>query len=104
MNVTLKIAKAEDFLTKEQAADKPQERWQELAQAAKYLVDIREQAKEFVAEQMPDFSQTEAVNTDQHKSLWELALKKKKDYLESRQNKTDRTQIIRNELADFAKL
>ena len=53
---------------------------------------------------MPDFSKSDAANTDEHKSLWELALKKKKDYLESRQNKTDRTQIIRNELADFAKL
>jgi len=44
------------------------------------LVDIREQAKEFVAEQMPDFSKSEAAKTDEHKSLWELAMKKKKDY------------------------
>jgi len=55
---------------------------------------------------LPDFARSETTSSSQSTSLWELALQKKKQYVDERGSKirANRADIIRRELADFNEL
>ena len=80
--------------------------WEQLALAAKYLSDLRDECAKFTPEQLPDYVKSEAQSADESKSLWELALSRRKKYLQSKRqsSQADRAKIIRNELSDFTVL
>ena len=88
---------------------KSDEKWQELAAAAKYLADYKQAQRSYRPQydaEISEFLSRQTTDEVSNASLWELALKKKNEFLQHKQasSKADRAQIIRDELADFDKL
>ena len=107
MNLVLKQVSHEEGSTGSvEGLAKSEQEWAELGAIAQYITGVRDSLANYKAEDLPDFAKQETANSSPSESLWEIALKKKKQYVTERaaKRRANRGDIIREQLADFNQL
>jgi len=108
INMALKMVKVERQGEAFPGSDgKTDAEWSLLGAIARYITDLRDSCSTFRPDELPDLFDSELKQlTTENASLWELAMQKKKQYLDERgaRQTADRSQLIKEQLADFAEL